>query len=969
MDQNIMKALYSRETFLHVFDNHPEMICIIDVSGHVISVNKMTGMLGYNSEEIVGKFNDFFTEADLKVTTQNFNKTLNGMSVSYDAALLHKDGYEVQASVTCIPIKASDKVIGALAITKDISELKLKEAALKNVKNELNLAQMTANIGSWDSDLRNGKIFWSKQIYRIMGINNSDGYFVPTYDKFIAMIHPEDRHRMDKTVKQALINKSSYQIEYRMIRQDGRERNILEKADVVLDENNEPCRLIGVVHDITDKKVAEEQLKQSEEQFKNVYSNINAGVWSKDVIAGKFRFISAGVEQICGFSSEEFIKKRMKWEQIIIPEDVPQYNALQDMLITGKSLHHEYRIIHKNGDIRWIHEDTIPITNDIGEVIRLTGILTDVTDKKNAEEKMVYLAHHDYLTDLPNRRSFDLELSSLIKRSKDNGTEFSVVYLDMDGFKRINDSLGHSVGDELLKHISRRLEKLAGENFVYRMSGDEFTMLITNYNSVEELIHFAKWIVNEVKKPFLIQDYELFITTSIGISTYPSDGIDAETLLRNADAALYRAKELGRDNYQIYLPSQNIETYKSFLLEKDLRHALANDQFRIHYQPRVDVKTNKVVSAEALIRWEHPEWGLVSPGEFIPLAEESGLIIDIGNWVILNVCKQMKKWERNRVIPISINISSKSFLKSNWISDLTLIVKETGLDPKLLEFEITENAIMQNEEVVQKTAKLVKDLGIKLSLDDFGTGFSSITHLKHFNFDFIKIDRSFIQNITANKQDDILTKSIIQMAHGLQMKVVAEGVETTEQLRRLRELDCDELQGYLFSKPVGESEFQRILNEGIAYPDTSKSSAPPVENRRRFFRINLPHPLLADMTITKIKGKTISLGQTKIVVDNIGPGGVHFLSHIKMPVQPDITLKIMTEILGQPFKVEGHIVWQGEWADHIYEYGLEFSVNENEREKIFTLLNKLNNEILKSPRFQDSLLVEDKKQYIISIKS
>ncbi|CAH0344118.1 EAL domain-containing protein [Bacillus sp. CECT 9360] len=959
--------LYSYETLTSLFDYHPDIIFTLNVAGDIEAVNKRVDRLGYKPEEINGSFTEFIVNKHLIKTIANFEKTLNGSSENFDISLLHKDGSSIEANITSIPIITNNKVIGVIGIAKDISDIKQKEATLKNIQNGLTLSQMNANIGSWDSDLTTGKIFWSKQIFRILGIH-PDEEFVPTYNKLIEFIHPKDRERFDTVVTSSLQNNENYQIEYRVHRGDGKERVISEKADLIVDDDGKAVRLMGIIHDITERKLAEE----NEEQFQNVYSNIEAGIWSKDLNADKFRFVSAGVEPICGFTQEEIMQEKVEWEKIVYPEDLPGFLSLQRELFSGKAIQHEYRITHQNDGIRWVRDHTIPLLNDFGEVTRLTGIITDITDQKIAVARMEHFAHHDYLTDLPNRRLFDKKLSSLIEESQTEDKQFAVIYLDLDGFKRINDSLGHPVGDDLLISLSERLSNLlTGDNFIARMGGDEFAILVSKYLEIDEIIKFAKTIINEIKHPFFIKDYELFITASIGISMYPQDGLDAAALIKNADSALYRAKELGKDNYQVYMASKDIQAYKSFLLEKDLRYALAKNEFHIHYQPRIDLSQNKIVRAEALIRWKHPEWGLVSPDEFIPLAEESGLIIEIGNWVVRNVCQQLTSWVKEQVpvVPISVNISANSFLKTNWSSTILQILEEMNVDPSMLEFEITESTILQNEEVVRKSVEFVKELGIKLSLDDFGTGFSSISHLKKFQFDYLKIDRTFIEKIVVNRQDANITQSIIQLAHGLDMKVVAEGVETDEQLELLKTFACDEIQGYILSKPIEAEVFKKLLMPVVLKPKVKKKSDKQGENRRKFFRIDLPVPLSCKMTILNIKGKKISLGATEIIMDNIGPGGLHFLSHINMPVRPDITLKIMTEILGEKFHILGHIVWQNEVEYKVYEYGLEFFLDENERERVIMLLNKLSVESRKTTIFQKNLLVtEDKIQYIHSLR-
>ncbi len=616
-----------------------------------------------------------------------------------------------------------------------------------------------------------------------------------------------------------------------------------------------------------------------------------------------------------------------------------------------------------------MQDHTIPILNHEGKVAQLYGMVSDITPQKEFEEKMTYLAYHDFLTHLPNARSFEQRLSTIAEEFKRTGERFAVLSIDLDRVKQINDSLGHAIGDQLIKSMSKRmLSLLSDQHFLARISGDEYAILFTNYESPEVIAHFAKSLLNKINEPFKIDSYELFLTASIGISIFPNDSNDFKKVLTNAHAALNRAKELGKDNYQFYSPTHDILAYKAFLLEKDLRHALTSNQFELYYQPRIDLKSKKIISAEALIRWKHPDLGLVSPGEFISLAEESGFIIEIGKWVILHVCEQIKKWQQELkpVVPISINLSSKSLQKYNWKTSLSHILNQTNVDPTLLEFEITENTILHKEEVIEKAIGYIKDLGVKLSLDDFGTGYASITNLKHYQFDFIKIDRSFIQNITENSQDGLIVKSMIRLSHDLKMKVVAEGVETLEQLKLLQSYGCDEVQGYLFSKPVELEKFEKLLTSMIILPETPRCSK-EMKERRKSHRIELPFPISSDMTIAQIKGQPLSLGVSEIIIDNIGRGGIHFLSHIKLPVHSEVILQITIELFDKKIQLQGHVVWQNEMKDQVFEYGLKYTmIDENQ---LLPLLEQLKKELHKTPKFQSHhLITEDKIQYIEKLR-
>ncbi|HLB94997.1 MAG TPA: EAL domain-containing protein, partial [Nitrospiria bacterium] len=439
----------------------------------------------------------------------------------------------------------------------------------------------------------------------------------------------------------------------------------------------------------------------------------------------------------------------------------------------------------------------------------------DVTERKQAEERLHYLAHHDGLTDLPNRVLLMDRLSQALSRAPWHKRLVAVLFLDLDHFKRINDTLGHNIGDLLLKGAAARLATCvrAGDT-IARLGGDEFAIVLADIAQPQDVPKIAQKILDALSTPFELAARQLFITTSIGISLYPNDGQEADALLKNADTAMYRAKEHGRNNYQFFLPNMNVQVTERLALETALRNALTGEEFILHYQPLVDLRTGKIISMEALLRWQSPEHGLVSPSQFIPVAEESGLIVPIGKWVLQTACAQNKAWQAAGLPPVrvAVNLSARQFQQENLVETITRALRETGLDPNALELELTES-IMQDTAAIEAMWQL-KELGVEISIDDFGTGYSSLSYLKRLPINTLKIDQSFVRNMTTDKDDAVIAKTIIGLAHSLHLKAIAEGVETHEQLEFLRSHGCDRIQGYLFSLPLPAQDATKLLAEG-----------------------------------------------------------------------------------------------------------------------------------------------------------
>lgn len=523
---------------------------------------------------------------------------------------------------------------------------------------------------------------------------------------------------------------------------------------------------------------------------------------------GRIMDVNESAEKMYGYSREEFL--RLNVRALRVPADRPQVHSLLQVAMEG--LHFECCHMTKTGKVFPVEVSSKGATLKGQSMI--LGIMRDITERKQAEEEIWHKAHHDSLTDLPNRLLFYEHLNQAITQAKRKQEKCAVLFLDLDRFKLINDTMGHNLGDQLLKMVSQRLRQiLREEDTIGRQGGDEFLLLLPEVKQEEDVALVADKILQVFATPFLLEENEVFITPSIGISIYPTDGEDRETLVKQADTAMYHAKELGRNNYQFYTEDLNTKVHERLAVENSLRKALEREEFLLYYQPQVDLNSGQINGVEALLRWHSPERGLVSPGVFIPIAEETGLIVPLGEWVLRSACVQNLKWQDMGFPPrrISVNISARQFREPKFVETVAEVLKETGLDPQWLELEITESIAMEYGEDSREQLQRLKQLGVGIAIDDFGTGYSSLNYLRRLPIGTLKIDQSFVRDIGLDENGEAVVIGMIKLAKSLQLKVIAEGVETEEQKVFLKDVNCDEMQGFLFSKPLPSGEIERLL--------------------------------------------------------------------------------------------------------------------------------------------------------------
>jgi len=574
----------------------------------------------------------------------------------------------------------------------------------------------------------------------------------------------------------------------------------------------------GFISDISKLRKNEIALKESEELYSLTLRGINDGFWDWNIVENKV-FFSPRWKEIIGYDEDDKIDIDF-WFSSIHKDDIENVKNNLNYFINETDLDKielEYRIRHKNGNYIWVICNINSIRDNNNKAKRIAGYHSDITTHKSKEqllENLLYNVSHDTLTGLPNRNIFieKLEKAFSISRNKEKDL-FSVLFIDINRFKIINDSLGHSIGDSFLIKVAERLKTFVNENITLsRLGGDDFAILYQNVKNEEEIIKLSKDIIKIMQEPFIINDQEIFTSVSIGISISNNKNNYAEEMLRNADIAMYKAKKTGKNNFEIFNPKMHKITFEILELETDLRNALKKKEFVLNYQPIISLISGKIVGFEALLRWNHGKKGLISSDKFIPIAEETGLIVPIGNWVIKKACKQIKKWQSKfGNLSISVNLSTKQFYYDELVEDIINVLNETKIDPHSLKLEITESSIIESYETVKDILLRLKELNIQIQIDDFGTGYSSLSYLHRFPVNTIKIDKSFISRINIDKENLEIVKTIIALAKNLNMEVIAEGIENKEQLGILRNLDCNYGQGYFFSKPLISDIIEELM--------------------------------------------------------------------------------------------------------------------------------------------------------------
>ncbi|RWZ51336.1 bifunctional diguanylate cyclase/phosphodiesterase [Halobacillus fulvus] len=753
--------------------------------------------LGYSREEFLNldptEIVDLHSVPDVHDT---YRQLLEGQPVSMEVLHIKKDGTRFPVQICSRIIKLKSNHYFTLTTARDISKKKRTEDLLEKALTDFE------SLFKYHPDI----IFSIDTRGQFTNINPAGekilGYPKPSLlqKSYHQLIVPEDQKHTYENFQRIMSGKT-LTVESRMIASDGQFIDLNITA-VPIHFKKEIVGGIGIARDVTVEKNTERLLIESEQRYRALFEHNIDAVATFD-LEGHFTHANSATTTLTGLSESELLAT--SFMTFIVPEK-RQYTKEQfQIVLEGKAHQYETTMRNRSGVTFDLHITLIPIFSN-KEMTGIHCIGKNVTESKRAEKTVNHMAFHDSLTGLRNQRSFQQDIDIAVREADAEQGMFSILFLDLDRFKFINDYLGHEMGDLLLQKVSDRLKSCLRSNAtLYRYGGDEFIILqrSTTTAHTEEL---ADLLREQISKPYDLHDFEAVLTVSIGISFYPDHGHDFKNLIKKADNAMYHAKKLGKNTYQVYSSRVQRRT-GDFILENLLHKALDREEFFLQYQPLVDVHTGKLNGVEALIRWKNSELGIVSPADFIPLAEETGLIVPIGEWVLRTACRQNVKWQEAGMEPIvmSVNLSTRQFYHADLIDKIATILEETGLDPRYLELEITESMAM-NADTATEILHELKAIGVQISIDDFGTGYSSLNYLKNFPIDHLKIDQSFVRDIHNNEDEGDIIATIIALGHNLKLKVIAEGVETEEQMKFLQKKKCDTYQGYYYSKPVDPEE-------------------------------------------------------------------------------------------------------------------------------------------------------------------
>ncbi|MEA3215666.1 MAG: hypothetical protein QOJ19_1822 [Acidimicrobiia bacterium] len=778
--------------------------------------NAATALYGYEPEEVIGRHVSLICPPD---RLEELNELLdrlrkNGQGTHIETTRRRKDGSLVEVSLTVSPIRDGEgDVVGASASARDISARKHIERAAAEDRLRLEEAQRIAELGSFEYDLHDGTLRRSKEQCRLLGTTESESQGL---DAFLALVHPDDRQEVIAAMEAVCSLGTPVDDVHRVVRPDGELRWVHIRASRAPERPGAPSRVVGTMEDVTERKRVEIELREAETRVRLGFEYSAIGVAMID-LAGRLTMVNPAMCDLLARDEPGLLGREFR--ECVHPEDRwPDHPSMTELLAPEvDSLKSEMRLVRPDGQFLWALTNLSLVRKDDGEPAYVFAQVQDIADRKETEQALERLALHDQLTALPNRSLLTDRVHHAMERTRRHAAVVALLFLDLDRFKLINDSLGHGAGDQILVAVADRLRAtLRPCDTIARFGGDEFVVVCEDLGDSSQAVVIGERLARALEPPFAVEGREVFVTASIGIAIV-GEGDSAEDVIRKADAAMYRAKDRGRARVEVFDEALHQRAAERFETEMALRRALDRKEFRLTYQPVVRLVEPAVVGCEALLRWMHPDRGMVSPADFIPLAEDTGLIMPIGAWALRTALQQVQQWRSEIAgcerLWVAVNLSAVQLLAPNLVEVVAEGLRCSGIDPAAVHLEITESVVMRDVERSIETLVGLKNLGVGIAVDDFGTGYSSLSYLKRLPIDTLKIDRSFVDGLGTETNDSSIVSAIVSLGHALGLDLVAEGVETAKQLEALQDLECDLAQGYLWAKPVLPDEFLAAVRD------------------------------------------------------------------------------------------------------------------------------------------------------------
>ncbi len=816
--QRAEEDLRANELWLSTVTNAiPAMIAYVDKNQRYRFINKQREEFWHTpAERVIGHTVEEVRGASAYAGVKAYiERALSGETVEFERDLTAHGVPKVVRSTFVPHFSESGAVLGYLVLAYDVTERARLQASLRLY--ELAIKQSSNGITIVDAQQPGQPIVYFNPAFAEM-----TGYAAEEIlGHNCRFLQRGDRDQPGlAALKSAIAQGRSAQATLRNYRKDG---SLFWNELVIYpvhDENGKLTHFVGVQEDITARRRADEALFLEKELSEVTLNSIGDAVITTDT-NGRISYLNPVAERMTGWNAAEASGQPLSVVFNVVDAETrePVLNPIDVALASNSTmgLPMNTMLLRRDGSEASIEDSAAPIHDRDGRVIGGVLVFHDVTESRSLAIKMTHLAQHDALTGLPNRVLLNDRLAQSIARARRNDFRVAVLFIDVDRFKQVNDTLGHSVGDELLKQMAARLQTcIRASDTVCRQGGDEFVILLGEVRDAEAVGQVAQRVLATGERPYLIDGHEIHSTVSVGISVYPDDGDDVDSMIKCADAAMYSAKELGRNNSQFFTRNVNDRLLERFQLEGRMRGALARNEFFLVYQPKVDLPSGKIVGAEALVRWQDPERGMISPAQFIPVAEDSGLIMSLGKWILTEVCRQNRAWQDAGYPPqvMAVNVSPVQFVRKSFLSEIQEALRDSGMQARYLELELTETALLRDLDRTAGVLLALRQMGVRVSLDDFGTGYSSLSYLKRFPIDTIKVDQSFVRDIIVDPDDAAIVSAVIGMAKSLKRTVVAEGVETAEQLHWLRDQGCHQMQGYYFSKPLPAEEYTQRFFRG-----------------------------------------------------------------------------------------------------------------------------------------------------------